>query len=155
MVIDYPFYNLKMLIVISPGNMIVAFASELNRTVTNHSEIKKSLAVSLISTLLEITKKVSFSSPQSKEKMWAEVLKLMSQEKHVEPSTELIKTFPKYNENVINSLYSFLIDKLVFLLIQLENEGKKYPDTWVKTDLLCLLIYSVKVSTQRVFHRSE
>ena len=67
--------------------------------------------------------------------MWAEVLKLMSQEKHVEPFTELVKTFLKCNENVVNSLYSFLIDKLVFLLIKFENEQKKYVDTEVKTDI--------------------
>ena len=84
------------------------------------------MAVSLTSTLSEITKKVSFSSPQSKEKMWTEVLKLMSQEKHVEAFIELVKTFPTYNENVVNSLYSFLIDKLVFLLVKFENEQKKY-----------------------------
>ena len=67
--------------------------------------------------------------------MWAEVLKLMSQEKPVEPFTELVKTFLKCNENVVNSLYSFLIDKLVFLLIKFENEQKKYVDTEVKTDI--------------------
>ena len=91
------------------------------------------MAVSLTSTLSEITKKVSFSSPQSKEKMWTEVLKLMSQEKHVEAFIELVKTFPTYNENVVNSLYSFLIDKLVFLLVKFENEQKKYSVTEVKT----------------------
>ena len=67
--------------------------------------------------------------------MWAEVLKLMSQEKHVEPFTELAKTFPKYNENIVNSLYSFSIDKLVFLLIKFENDQKKCADTDVKTDI--------------------
>ena len=90
------------------------------------------MVVSLISTLSEITNKVSFSSPQSKGKMWAEVLKLMSQEKHVEPFTELAKTFPKYNKNIVDSLYSFLIDKLVFLLIKFENYWKKYANTEVR-----------------------
>ena len=77
--------------------MIVEFAGELNKTVSNNPETKSSLAVSLISTSSEVAKKFSFSSPQSKEKMWAEVLKLMSQEKHAKPFTELAKTFPKYN----------------------------------------------------------
>ena len=67
--------------------------------------------------------------------MWAEVLKLISQEKHVEPFTELVRTFPKYNENVVNSWYSFLIYKLVFFLIKFENERKKCADTVVKTDI--------------------
>ena len=71
MVINYLFCSIKAPNVITPGNIIVAFASELNRTVTNNPEIKKSLAVSLISTLSEFTKKVSFSSPQSKAKSWA------------------------------------------------------------------------------------
>ena len=53
----------------------------------------------------------------------------------VEPFTELAKTFPKYNENVVNSLYSFLTDKLIFLLIIFENEGKIRADTKVKIDL--------------------
>ena len=53
----------------TPGNMIVAFLSELNRPVTNNPGMKKSLAVSLISTLSKITKKVSFGSQQSKEKV--------------------------------------------------------------------------------------
>ena len=135
MVINYPFYNIKMPNVITPGNMIVEFGGELNRTVSNNPEIKNSLAVSLISTLSKITKKVSFSSSQSKEKMWTEVLKLMSQEKHVEPFTEFAKTLLKYNENKFNSLYSFLIDKLVFLLINFENDHKKCADTEVKTDI--------------------
>ena len=55
--------------------------------------------------------------------------------KHVEPFTELAKTFPKYNENVVNSLYSFLTDKLIFLLIMFQNEGKIRADTKVKIDL--------------------
>ena len=59
----------------------------------------------------------------------------MSLEKHVEPFTELAKTFPKYYKNIVNSLYSFLIDKLVFLLIKFENDWKKYADTEVKTDM--------------------
>ena len=67
--------------------------------------------------------------------MWAEVLKLMSQEKHVEPFTELAKTFSKYKKNIFSSLYSFLINKLVFLLIKFENNWKKYADTEVKTDM--------------------
>ena len=121
--------------VVSPGNMIVAFASELNRTLTKSPELKNSLGVSQISTLSEIIKNVSFDSPQSKEKMWAEVLKLMSPEEHVRPFTELAKTFPKYNKNVANSLYSFLIDKLVLLLIKFENEHKKCADIEVKTDI--------------------
>ena len=99
--------------VITRGKMIVEFAGEL------------------ISTLSEFNKKVSFSSPQSKEKMWAEILKLM-----VQKFTELSKTFPKYNKNIVNSLCSFLIDKIVFLLIKFENDRKKCADTEVKTDLL-------------------
>ena len=63
------------------------------------------------------------------------MLKLMSQEKHVEPFTEFAKTFPKYNENVVNSLYSFLIDKLVFLWIKFENERKNCADIEVRTDI--------------------
>ena len=63
MVINYPFYNISMPNVITRGKMIVEFAGEL------------------ISTLSEFNKKVSFSSPQSKEKMWAEILKLMVQKK--------------------------------------------------------------------------
>ena len=51
--------------VITRGKMIVEFAGEL------------------ISTLSEFNKKVSFSSPQSKEKMWAEILKLMVQKKNM------------------------------------------------------------------------
>ena len=50
MVINYPFYNVKMPNVITPGNMKVEFAGELNRIVSNNPEIKNSLAVSLIST---------------------------------------------------------------------------------------------------------
>ena len=75
--------------------------------------------------------------------MLAEVLKLMSQEKHVEPFTELAKTFPKYNKNIVDSLYSFLIDKLVFLLIKFENDRKKYADTEVKTDMSQGVFYYV------------
>ena len=41
MVINYFFYNIKRPNVITPGNMIVAFASELNRTATNNPEIEK------------------------------------------------------------------------------------------------------------------
>ena len=93
------------------------------------------MAVSLISTLSEITKKFSFSSPQSKGRMWTEVLKLIPQEKHVEPFTELAKTFPRYNKNIVNSLCSFLIDKLIFLLIKFENNQKKIADTEVKADI--------------------
>ena len=63
------------------------------------------------------------------------MLKLMSQKKHVEPFTEFAKTFPKYNENVVNSLYSFLIHKLVFLWIKFENERKKCADIEVRTDI--------------------
>ena len=96
-VINYPFYNIKMSNVITPANVTVGFASELNKTVTNNPKIKNCLAVSLISTLSEITKKVSFSSPQSKEKLWAKVQELMSEEKHVESFTELAKAFTKYN----------------------------------------------------------
>ena len=67
----------------------------------------------------------------------------MSQEKHVEKkqtnkkktNTELAKTFPNYNENIVNSLYSFLIDKLVFFLIKFENDRKKCADTEVKIDI--------------------
>ena len=68
MVINYPFYSIKIPNVITTGNMIVAFASELNRTVTNNPELKNSLATSLTSTLSEITKKVTFSSPEVKKK---------------------------------------------------------------------------------------
>ena len=93
--------------------------------------------------------------------MWAEVLKLMSQEKHVEPFTELAKTFPKYNENIVNSLYSFSIDKLVFLLIKFENDQKKCADTDVKTyitrqgtsDLLCF--WKCSVFTQKKVHQTH
>ena len=67
--------------------------------------------------------------------MWAEVLKLMSQEKHAEPFTELAKTFPKCNENIVNTLYSFLSVKLVFLVIKSENDREKCADTEVKTDI--------------------
>ena len=86
------------------------------------------------------------------------VLKLISQEKHVDPFTELAKTFPKYNENIVNSLYSFLIDKPVFLLIKFENDRKKYADTEVKTYvtgrvLLCFWIYSV--FTQKIVHQTH
>ena len=85
----------------------------------------------------------------------------MSQEKHVEPFTELAKTFPKYYKNIVNSLYSFLIDKLVFLLIKFENDWKKYADTEVKTYvtgrgtsvLLCFWIYSV--FTQKIVHQTH
>ena len=59
----------------------------------------------------------------------------MSQEKNVEPFNELVKNFPKYNENVVNSSYNFLIEKLVFLLIKVENEQKIYADTEVRTDI--------------------
>ena len=62
MVVNYPFYNVKMPNVVTPGNMIVGFASELDKTVTNNPEIKNSVVVSLINTLPEIIKKVSFSS---------------------------------------------------------------------------------------------
>ena len=55
--------------------------------------------------------------------MWAEVLKLMSQEKHAEPFTELAKTFPKCNENIVNTLYKS------------ENDREKCADTEVKTDI--------------------
>ena len=102
MVINYPFYNIKMPNVIIPEKMIAGFVSELNRTVTRNPEIKNSLGVSLVSTLQSV-KNVSFSNLQSKERMWDEMLKLMSQEKHVEPFTEFAKTFRKYNENVVNS----------------------------------------------------
>ena len=47
MVINYLFYNIKMPNVITLGNMIVTFAIELNRTVTNNPEIKKSLVLSI------------------------------------------------------------------------------------------------------------
>ena len=67
--------------------------------------------------------------------MWAEVLKLMSQEKHAEPFAELAKTFPKCNENIVNTLYSFLSVKLVFLVIKSENDREKCADTEVKTDI--------------------
>ena len=67
--------------------------------------------------------------------MWAEVLKLMSQEKHAEPFTELAKTFPKCNENIVNTLYSFLSVNLVFLVIKYENDREKCADTEVKTDI--------------------
>ena len=46
MVINYLFYNIKMPNVITLGNMIVTFAIELNRTVTNNPEIK-SLVLSI------------------------------------------------------------------------------------------------------------
>ena len=66
----------------------------------------------------------------------------MSLEKHVEPFTELAKTFPKYNENVVNSLYSFLIDNSVpdnsiasILFDKVWNERKKCVDTEIKTDI--------------------
>ena len=49
------------------------------------------------------------------------MLKVISKEKHLEPFDELAKTFPKYNENVVSSLYNFLIEKLVFLLTKVEN----------------------------------
>ena len=67
--------------------------------------------------------------------MWAEVLKLMSQEKNVEPFTELAKIFLKCKENFVNSLYSFLTDKLVLLLTKFENERKKCADAEVKTNI--------------------
>ena len=47
MVINYLFYNIKMPNVITLGNMIVTFVIELNRTVTNNPEIKKSLVLSI------------------------------------------------------------------------------------------------------------
>ena len=61
MVINYPFYNIRMPNVKIPGNMIVEFAGELNRRVSNNPKIKNLLAVSLVSTLSEIPKKVWFS----------------------------------------------------------------------------------------------
>ena len=58
MVINYPFYNIRMPNVKIPGNMIVEFAGELNRRVSNNPKIKNLLAASLVSTLSEIPKKV-------------------------------------------------------------------------------------------------
>ena len=61
--------------------------------------------------------------------------KTKKQQQQQKKNTELAKTFPNYNENIVNSLYSFLIDKLVFFLIKFENDRKKCADTEVKIDI--------------------
>ena len=114
-IIDYPYYNIQVPNVITPGNLVVALAKELKNALSKNKEIAESLSRSIVDKINNILQEVKFKKRSSKERMWSEILKLMLKDEHVVEFTSLIETLStKYKQSVIESFYSFLVEKLVF-----------------------------------------
>ena len=114
-IIDYPYYNIQVPNVITPGNLVVALAKELKNALSKNKEIAESLSRSIVDKINNILQEVKFKKRSSKERMWSEILRLMLKDEHVVEFTSLIETLStKYKQSVIESFYSFLVEKLVF-----------------------------------------